>query len=48
MILILVLLLAAILLFGGLGLFVAKVFFLVLAAVLIVGLIGGSTMYRRH
>ena len=48
MVLILVLLLAAILLFGGLGLFVAKAFFLVLAAVLIAGLVSGGMMSRRH
>jgi hypothetical protein len=48
MLLILLLLLVAVLVFGGLGLFVAKAFFLALAVVLVVGLVSGSTMFRRH
>lgn len=44
----LLLLLVLVLLFGGLGVFVAKIFFLALAAVLIVSLITGSSYYRRR
>jgi uncharacterized membrane-anchored protein len=36
------------LLFGGLGAFVAKVFFLGLIAVLILTLVGGFGLYGRH
>jgi hypothetical protein len=40
-------LLLLILLFGGLGIFVAKAFLYALLIVLIVGLIGGAMGYRR-
>ena len=44
----LLVLLLIILLFGGLGLFVAKIFLLGLVIALIVGLVAGrSTFYRR-
>ncbi|MEP6872215.1 MAG: hypothetical protein ABI939_10255 [Anaerolineaceae bacterium] len=42
------LLLLGILLFGGLGLFVAKVFFVGLLLVFLAGLIGGGSVLRRH
>ena len=42
------LLLLGILLFGGLGLFVAKVFFVGLLLVILAGLIGGGSVLRRH
>ncbi len=42
------LLLLAILLFGGLGLFVAKVFFVGVLIVFLVGLIGGGSVMRRR
>ena len=45
----LLLLVLLVLLFGGLGIFVAKVFLAVMLAVLIAGLIGGGMMFgRRH
>ena len=44
----LILILLLVLLFGGLGVFVAKIFFLALVAVLIVGLIGGGAYSRRR
>ena len=47
MVLILLLLLG-ILLFGGLGLFVAKVFFAGILIVFLVGLIGGGSLMRRR
>ena len=47
MLLALVLLLLLVLLFGGLGVFVAKVFFIALAAVLIMSLLAGSSYMRR-
>jgi hypothetical protein len=40
-------LLLLILLFGGLGIFVAKVFFVALAVVLVVGLLTGGWASRR-
>jgi intracellular septation protein A len=44
----LILLLLLVLLFGGLGLFVAKVFFIALAVTVVVGLLaGGSGKFRR-
>jgi hypothetical protein len=36
-----------VLLFGGLGVFVAKTFFIALAVVLIAGLVAGGTIARR-
>ncbi|MFN8618767.1 MAG: DUF1328 domain-containing protein [Dehalococcoidia bacterium] len=48
MLALLLLLLLGILLFGGLGIFVAKVFFLVMAVMLLVSLIGGGTYIRRR
>jgi hypothetical protein len=47
MLALLLILLLLVLLFGGLGVFVAKVFFIALAAVLIVGLVTGGAMARR-
>jgi hypothetical protein len=47
MLLALVLLVLLIVLFGGLGLFVAKVFFIAMAAVLVVALLTGGYSYRR-
>lgn len=44
----LLLLLLGILLFGGLGLFVAKVFFIGILIVFLVGLIGGGSVMRRR
>ena len=43
----LLLILLLILLFGGLGIFVAKVFFIAMAVVLIVGLLTGGFAARR-
>ncbi len=44
----LVLLLLLVLLFGGLGIFVAKVFFIALAVTVVVGLLAGGTgTFRR-
>ncbi|MCC6382608.1 MAG: DUF1328 domain-containing protein [Dehalococcoidia bacterium] len=48
MVALLLLLILGILLFGGLGIFVAKVFFLVMAVMLLVSLIGGGTYIRRR
>lgn len=48
MLALLLLLLLGILLFGGLGIFVAKVFFLVMAVMLLVSLVGGGTYIRRR
>lgn len=47
MLALLLILLLLIVLFGGLGLFVAKVFFIALAVVLIAGLLAGGTLARR-
>ena len=47
MIALLLVLLLLILLFGGLGIFVAKVFFVAMAVVLIAGLLTGATGMRR-
>lgn len=47
MLLALVLLLLLILLFGGLGIFVAKVFFIAMAVALVVALLTGGFSYRR-
>lgn len=43
----LILLILLILLFGGLGIFVAKVFFIAMVVALLVGLAGGGWGYRR-
>ncbi len=48
MVALLLLLLLGVLLFGGLGIFVAKVFFLVMAVMLLISLIGGGTYIRRR
>ncbi len=48
MLALLLLLLLGVLLFGGLGIFVAKVFFLVMAVMLLVSLISGGTYIRRR
>lgn len=48
MLLLLALLLALVLLFGGLGLFVAKVFFVGLLVALLVGLLTGGFALRGH
>lgn len=48
MLALLLLLILGILLFGGLGIFVAKVFFLVMAVMLLVSLVGGGTYIRRR
>lgn len=47
MIAVLLLLLLLVLVFGGLGIFVAKVFFIALLAVLLVGLVTGGSVMRR-
>jgi len=47
MVALLVLLVLLVVLFGGLGIFVAKLFFVALAVVLIVGLLAGGGMGRR-
>jgi hypothetical protein len=47
MVALLLILLLVVLLFGGLGVFVAKAFFIALAAVLIAGLLAGGTLARR-
>jgi hypothetical protein len=47
MLLALVLLLLLILLFGGLGVFVAKVFFIAMAIALLIALVTGGYSYRR-
>ena len=44
----LLILLLLVLLFGGLGVFVAKVFLFVALAVLILSLVGGGTYFRRR
>jgi hypothetical protein len=44
----LILLILLVLLFGGLGVFVAKIFFLALVAVLLMSLIGGGVYSRRR
>lgn len=48
MLALLLVLLLLILLFGGLGIFVAKVFFLALAITLLVSLLTGNAYIRRH
>ena len=48
MLLLILLLLVGVLLFGGLGVFVAKVFFIGIAAVLLIGLLGGAGISRRR
>ncbi len=48
MLTVLLILLLGILLFGGLGIFVAKVFFLGLAIMLLLSLVGGGTYVRRR
>ena len=48
MLALLLILLLGVLLFGGLGIFVAKVFFVVMAVMLLVSLIGGGTYIRRR
>jgi uncharacterized membrane protein YgaE (UPF0421/DUF939 family) len=45
---VLLLLLLLVLLFGGLGLFVAKVFFIALAVALVLSLFSGYSVFRRH
>jgi hypothetical protein len=47
MLLALVLLLLLILLFGGLGVFVAKVFFIAMAVALVVAFVTGGMTFRR-
>ena len=47
MIALLLVLLLLVLLFGGLGAFVAKMFFVALAVVLIAGLLAGGRLARR-
>jgi hypothetical protein len=47
MVALLLILLLLVLLFGGLGVFVAKAFFIALAVVLIAGLLAGGTIARR-
>jgi hypothetical protein len=44
----LILLLLLVLLFGGLGIFVAKVLFVALAVALLVSLLTGTAWVRRH
>ncbi|MGE0598607.1 MAG: hypothetical protein AB7N24_18995 [Dehalococcoidia bacterium] len=44
----LLLLILAVLLFGGLGIFVAKVFFIALLVALVLSLISGTTVIRRR
>jgi hypothetical protein len=44
----LILLLLLVLLFGGLGIFVAKVFFVALAVALLVSLLTGTAWVRHH
>lgn len=48
MLLLILLLLIGVLLFGGLGVFVAKVFFVGIVAVLLIGLLGGTSVSRRR
>ncbi len=45
---ILLLLILAILLFGGLGIFVAKIFFLALVVAIVLSLISGTSILRRR
>jgi hypothetical protein len=45
---VLLLLVLLVLLFGGLGIFVAKVFFIALAIALIASFVSGATVVRRH
>ena len=47
MLALLLLLLLFVLVFGGLGIFVAKVFFIALAVVLIASLVAGGGLVRR-
>jgi hypothetical protein len=44
----LLILLLLVLLFGGLGVFVAKVFFIALAVALVLSLVSGASVMRRH
>jgi len=44
----LLILLLLVLLFGGLGVFVAKVFFVALAVALVLSLVSGVSLARRH
>ena len=48
MLLLVLLILLGILLFGGLGLFVAKAFFIGLVAVLIISLVSGRSFTRKR
>ena len=48
MLLLILLILVGVLLFGGLGVFVAKVFLIGLVAVLLIGLLGGGSLMRRR
>ena len=48
MIALLLILLLLVLLFGGLGVFVAKTFFIALAVVAVVSLFAGASLFRRH
>ncbi len=48
MLLLILFLLIGILLFGGLGVFVAKVFFIGIAAVLIISLLSGGSFLRKR
>lgn len=41
-------LLLLVLLFGGLGIFVAKVFFIALLVVLVLSLVSGNSYYRKR
>jgi hypothetical protein len=44
----LLLLILLVLVFGGLGIFVAKVFFIALAVALVLSLVSGTTIVRRR
>lgn len=48
MLVMLLLLLLLVFVFGGLGIFVAKVFLIAFAAALLLSLVTGSTFLRRH
>ena len=48
MLALLLLLILLVLLFGGLGVFVAKIFFIALAVVLVLSLLAGASLTRRH
>lgn len=48
MLAILLLLILGILLFGGLGIFVAKVFFIALAVMVLLSLVSGGSYLRRR